>query len=332
MKRDLRIDFMRFLGLSLIILAHVQAPFTLTQIRCFDVPLMVFVSGMTVSGKSIPNFWKYLWKRTKRLVVPVWLFLTVYLSVFYLVQDLVLPEPYLTGRMICRSFLLLDESIGYVWIIRVFLLVMLLTPFIISVSKKIESDYVFSVIIFAILLLNQIVYQVLVIMDAGIGKELFEDFVVYGIAYMVPFAMGVRVKDSSTKKLLLYCVLLGLLFLLFCLNNFEVGNNPIGVSTNYKFPPRPYFIVYGSFISIILWLTKRWWEWIAGNELIVFVGQNTIWIYLWHMPFALFATVYMYNWVFKYVFVYSLALLLFWIQYKIVRNINNTLINKYLLG
>ena len=108
MNRDLRIDFLRFLGLSLVILAHIQAPFTLTQIRSFDVPLMVFVSGLTASGKEISSYWKYVLKRSKRLIIPVWLFLAVYLSVFYFLQFYVLPEQYLTGRMIVRSFLLLD--------------------------------------------------------------------------------------------------------------------------------------------------------------------------------------------------------------------------------
>lgn len=42
-QRDLYIDFLRFIGISLIILAHVEAPSGITQFRSFDVPLMVFV-------------------------------------------------------------------------------------------------------------------------------------------------------------------------------------------------------------------------------------------------------------------------------------------------
>lgn len=41
-QRDLYIDFLRFIGISLIILAHVEAPSGITQFRSFDVPLMVF--------------------------------------------------------------------------------------------------------------------------------------------------------------------------------------------------------------------------------------------------------------------------------------------------
>ena len=51
-QRDLYIDFLRFIGISLIILAHVEAPSGITQFRSFDVPLMVFVSGLSFSTKG----------------------------------------------------------------------------------------------------------------------------------------------------------------------------------------------------------------------------------------------------------------------------------------
>lgn len=332
MNRDLRIDFLRFLGLSLVIIAHVQAPFTLTQIRSFDVPLMVFVSGLTASMKPITNYGQFIWKRTKRLVIPVWLYLIVYLTVFYIAQSFLLPEKYLTGRMIGRSFLLLDESIGYVWIIRVFLLMMLITPPIASLSRRIQSDYLYIGLILSVLFLNQVVYQVSSQIGDYIVKEVIVDFLIYGLAYSVPFALGVRLKEANKKTLLLYGILGSVVLILLCVNCIMAGNDPIGVSSGFKFPPRPYFIVYGSLISVALWGTRSCWGRISDNRFTAFIGQNTIWIYLWHMPFALFATVYLHNWLIKYVFVYGLALLLFYVQYHIVRKINNKTLNKYLLG
>lgn len=40
------IDFLKTLGLLLLILAHVDAPAFILQLRCFDVPLMVILSGI----------------------------------------------------------------------------------------------------------------------------------------------------------------------------------------------------------------------------------------------------------------------------------------------
>ena len=127
-ERDLSIDALRFIGLALIILVHVNPPIWIAQFRAFDVPLMIFVSGLAIAEKQTTSYMKYLWNRSKRLLLPVWLFLLIYLSAFYCLQPLFLPEPYLNGEMVLRSFLLLDKSIGYVWIIRVFLLIMLLPP------------------------------------------------------------------------------------------------------------------------------------------------------------------------------------------------------------
>ena len=332
MNRDLRIDFLRFLGLSLVILAHVQAPFLLTQIRSFDVPLMVFVSGLTASGKAISSFWQYVRNRSKRLIIPVWLFLVVYTLPFFVLQKFFLPEQYLTGRMIVRSFLFLDESIGYVWIIRVFLLVMLLTPMITKVSEMIKSEALYILLLILMLFLNQLSFQLTTILAEGFYRSAFVDIIVYGVAYSFPFALGVRLKNVSRKGYLIYIILLILFFSLLCLNCIHASINPLGISTGYKFPPRPYFIVYGSLISVILWASKKWWGKLSENKFTAFVGQNTIWIYLWHMPFALFATVFMHNWAVKYFFVYGMALLIFYIQYRIVRKVNNLTINKYLLG
>lgn len=330
--RDPRIDFLRFLGLCLVILAHVQAPFTLMQIRCFDVPLLVFVSGLTASEKIISSYWRYVCRRTMRLIVPVWLFLILYLSSFYLFQDLFFSEQYLSARMIVRSFLLLDDSIGYVWIIRVFLLEMLITPPLVGFSRKIRSDVGFLSFVLFLLLINQVVYQCSELFSDGFLKNAFVDLVVYGIAYSVPFAVGVRIKSANSKVGFLYAGTLLLMFIVLCYTCASVGNNPIGISLGYKYPPRPYYIVYGTFVSVVLWTTRSFWERLSRNKLTSFIGQNTIWIYLWHMPFALFATVFMNNWILRYVFVFSSALFLFWIQYNIIRKLNISYLNKYLLG
>ena len=44
-ERNIKIDFIKFLGLFAIILAHVGPNEKIFQLRNFDVPLMVFISG-----------------------------------------------------------------------------------------------------------------------------------------------------------------------------------------------------------------------------------------------------------------------------------------------
>lgn len=53
------------------------------------------------------------------------------------------------------------------------------------------------------------------------------------------------------------------------------------------------------------------------------LGQNTIWIYLWHMPFVLIANRISVFWTIRYIFVYGLAVVMFILQRSIVNKDNS---------
>lgn len=148
-QRDLYIDFLRFIGISLIILAHVEAPSGITQFRSFDVPLMVFVSGLSFSTKG-GGFWKYVWKRVKRLCIPVYLFLTILFTAVIGAGIVGLKNPW-GWDQIAGTYLLLNEpSIGYVWIIRVFLMMSIIAPPLYPLVAKMNM-HKFILVLFLIL-------------------------------------------------------------------------------------------------------------------------------------------------------------------------------------
>lgn len=60
-RRDSSVDYLRVVGLLLIILAHVHAPKIVHQIRTFDVPLMVFTSGMCYAISSKKRCMQIIW-------------------------------------------------------------------------------------------------------------------------------------------------------------------------------------------------------------------------------------------------------------------------------
>jgi len=134
MTRDNSIDILRFIGLSAIVLAHVKAPNTITQIRCFDVPLMLFISGLVYSGKVISNYWKFVKFRTLRLIVPTYLFLTTYLLLLSSASLIMGKNDFVTRELLYKSYLMIG-GIGYLWIIRVFLMIMLVTPLLGMINK-----------------------------------------------------------------------------------------------------------------------------------------------------------------------------------------------------
>lgn len=331
--RDLYIDLLRFLGLSLIILAHINSPMGLHQFRCFDVPLMLFVSGLTASSGRHCRYVDYVIKRTKRLIIPVWMFLAAYLPILYFVQFKFLPEQYLTGEMIVRSFLLLDNSIGYVWIIRIFLIVMLATPFILKLNNRIENIRLFVFVVVAAAFALEGIHLIGVQCDKeSVASFVVVDIIQYGIAYSIPFMLGVRCRNAEKKeqhKLLAFVIVVFTVSLVYYVFSYGL---PIRITPNFKTPPHSYYIVYGCFVSVVLWQMKtKISKWLT-NKYFILLGQNTIWIYLWHMPFALVSNRLSDSWVVRYIFVYGTAILIFMIQRSIVNKINSDFARKYLLG
>lgn len=328
--RDPYIDLLRFVGLSLIILAHVTPPYVLGQLRSFDVPLMMFVSGLAASGKDIPNYWDYVWKRTKRLIVPVWLFLAVYLTIFYFAQSFILPEPYLTGRMIWRSFFLLDDSIGYVWIIRVFLLVMLVTPLWVKIEGQIKTNWLFVLFVVGVFVANEFFYAVSKQINNDAISVFIKDFLVYTTAYSIPFLLGLRLRKCGRKDEQAISAIVTMMCVVGLVHMFIYKG--IDISNSYKFPPRSYFLLYGSAVSLLLWISRFYWIKILNSKFFIWIGQSTIWIYLWHMPLVLFANHFINNWAIKYVLVYVTAVIIFFVQYKLVAKSKKKFVNQYMIG
>lgn len=333
MKRDLYIDFLRFIGLSFIILVHVNPPVNVAQVRCFDVPLMLFVSGLTASSSRHYRYVDYVTNRTKRLIIPVWMFLAAYLPILYFVQFKFLPEQYLTGEMIVRSFLLLDNSIGYVWIIRIFLIVMLATPFILKLNNRIENIRLFVFVIVAAVFALEGIHLIGVQCDKeSVASFVVVDIIQYGIAYSIPFMLGVRCRNAEKKeqhKLLAFVIVVFTVSLVYYVFSYGL---PIRITPNFKTPPHSYYIVYGCFVSVVLWQMKtKISKWLT-NKYFILLGQNTIWIYLWHMPLALVSNRISDSWTIRYIFVYGCAIFIFMIQRSFVNKINSDFARKYLLG
>ena len=130
--RDLSIDLLRFIALTGIIIAHIQpAPFWM-QLRNFDVPLMLFLSGVSyrISGGNKQGYWSYALKRFMRLVLPVWVFLTVYFALYGFMKGKLFPT-----KTIISYYSLMTS--WFVWIIRVFFVIALVSPLISPVLDRI---------------------------------------------------------------------------------------------------------------------------------------------------------------------------------------------------
>ena len=326
MNRLTYIDLLRFIGLSLIILAHVQAPSLILQIRTFDVPMMFFVSGLAYSGRKADFSVRFLWHRFKRLIIPVYIFLICYYSLHWLFQHSISMDE-------VRSSFLLIGGISYLWIIRVFLLIGLLTPLLLYIEGKIKkSSYLYICLIIWLVL-----WQVIISLYGLKSNTFVRQYIFYAAGYSVLFIWGLRIRKSTNKTIIYSCVLTMILFLgLLCY--LYTTNNGQGLAINsYKYPPRLYFLSYGLFMSLALYYVAKKSDIQSIPSIIQFIGSNTIWIYLYHIPIIPFVIhLFPQSWLIQYLLIYILAVALCFLQVKIIETMEKKGITasifKYLRG
>ncbi|KZZ71148.1 hypothetical protein A3765_15055 [Oleiphilus sp. HI0130] len=300
----------------MIILAHVDPAPWLFQLRNFDVPLMVLVSGMSfaLSYSDGMTYKDYVWKRVKRLLFPVWIFLSFYFVALWFFSP---DSRELNLRTIATSFGLVS-GIGYVWIIRVFLMVALVAPFLLNWHRKDRTAMkYYSAMLFAWLLYEMLRYISLPYGKNGLG-QLISLVCLYVIPYSLVFLLGVKM--LAMKKVHLYT--LGALCLLVFASVAAVlyfDSGRFVATQELKYPPSIYYFSYAIFVATSLWLcaTKivAFLRRLKLGALVSFVSNNSIWIYLWHIPFIkLISTDYLV----KYFVVFGLAVFVAFVQKRLV--------------
>lgn len=326
-ERDLSIDILRCVGLFMIILAHVRPPGVIAQIRNFDVPLMVFVSGLSFALSSGGRgYLEYIYARVKRLVFPVWIFVTI----FYIVVFCFFPvffakynsiDSYLNTLAFKDSINGSSDSIGYTWIIRIFLLIAVIAPLLKSITSSISQWGVlaFSVIL---LLLNQYLFSNNDHSGSGVLQDVFDNYLLPCLSYGAIFTLGVNHHKFNrlVKSIIVFFSFILFVFFLF---HYKAVHGAIVSTQEYKYPPSGYYLSYALMMIFTLSLfVKKLAEKVGGRikSFVVFVSSNSIWIYLWHIPvveYFIIADVH-YNFVVKYIMACFIATVIMSIQVQII--------------
>lgn len=332
-KRENYIDALRALGLILLMLAHVHPHIIIQQLRCFDVPLMLLISGFVANYNQQEGILRFYFKRIKRLLVPVYIFLLFIFILWFCAGSfniVTLPDNfYLILR---NSFLLLNEnSIGFVWIIRVFILMMFLTPLLYRINLSTTKNIVATISSLVILniLCNHLNNTTNPLSFIGFTNK---EILTYSFGYLILFTAGRSLKMSNCRQLGTL-ILLGIIILSVCLLNIHLNNSSF-IITEYKYPPHLYFLAYGMILSIILFLLFRKYipRNIYENRVIQFIGCNTIWIYLWHIPLQKIINTLEVHWIIKWPMLVISSAFIFYLQYILVNKFAPSKIKKYLLG
>jgi peptidoglycan/LPS O-acetylase OafA/YrhL len=311
-KREITFDILKIIGLVGIFIAHtVKGQPLLLQLRNFDVPLMILVSGAlfyTTSQNKQYSWVSYLKKRVPRLLAPVWLFLLLFFTKVYLLSIIEGEKYPFSLKEIMDSFLL-TGGIGYVWIIRVFLLIAIVSPLLLTLRQNLGSNRKFLGIIAIIYIGYEILFFLIgdlttpefnnPSLDFWVRKIFFigyniliEKWVFFLIPYSCVFAVGMIVPNLKKKTLIYFTIFFGIIFSLLAI--FYYNQSGAFIETQkYKYPPQLYYLSYSLAISLLLYLLVKYLvktqKYLQNNNLfvkiIIFISSSSLWIYLWHIVF-----------------------------------------------
>lgn len=286
-QRDYSLDILRALGLFLIILAHCNPPDWLFQLRNFDVPLMVIVSAATYSflyqDKHIDlrDFYK---KRLRKLVFPAWIFLSLFFSVTGLVCiGLHTDFPFSTQDIL--SSYLFYSGIGYVWILRIFILIALFTPPLLSFKKTCTRTSFY----FALVLSVYVAYEIAVILThtflpSGSVLEFLDTMIFPIIPYAVLYAYGIKMSELGQKSFLAITAICCVIFTGMALYSATHLHTGFVQTQTAKYPPTLYYLSYAIFCTNAVYLLSQTkYAKFLPEKCLTWVSVHSLWIYLWHI-------------------------------------------------
>ena len=277
--RNVYIDYLRTFGLLCLVVAHTWPPEWLKILRAFDVPLMVFISALCYHPYN-GGWIEYLRKRCIRIYKPVVVFLTLF---FILTCGLsfFIPDLNFGWRKILGSYLLFNEpSIGYVWIMRVFVMIALVVPLMYRYVVKWSVCKIVMLLATLWVAVSAIVANIEMFKSHWVIRFIVNEYIVYLLAYSIIAIVGIRAIKATSKELSCYMLiaLMGwVIYVLIMDQNFAFNPNLT------KYPPHGLYILYGLFVSVFLWLIKPLFNCLKLNKAVQYISDNSMWLYLWHI-------------------------------------------------
>jgi hypothetical protein len=209
-----------------------------------------------------------------------------------------------------------SPSIGYVWVMRVFLLMALMAPPLLAITRHLRW-WSTMLLIGAILILQQVlVVCVLPNITNTIARIIFDQYILYTIGYSPLLILGLSIRNFSQKEQFATTIA----FIIVITLMLTIG----GISFNpqaTKYPPHELYLVYGLTWCSLLWSAKPCLNRLS-NKAMTFISENSMWLYLWHIipVFSLLRMPFMeHSFWLRYAFVILVTLLLFKIQNVVER-------------
>ena len=164
----------------------------------------------------------------------------------------------------------------------------LAAPFIYRIFQRSKSDTYYLVA----LLVAFVVYEFArPIMDPFLPGRFYKETtanVYYIIPYSLVFGLGLVVPKLSARRNIILGGFFLVVFGAISVHLWQAQDIFVGTQA-FKYPPATYYLSYAVSISLFWWvISDVLWKGIEKLNIlksgVLFVAQNSMWIYLWHIP------------------------------------------------
>lgn len=308
-KRIIYIDYLKVIGIFLVILAHVDCPNYIMQIRNFDVPLLVVLSGYLASKTfQNGNNKKYYWKRIQRLAIPAWIFA----AIFFTIQSMTYSKPAMQEIIKAFTFQKDASMLGMLWIIWVYLI----GSFMIPIIYKMEYNTKSNIIVISAFIIYELMCMWTGVENNRIAYVTVLTIIPWGTLTYLGFYL-----DQITKKQKNIIVSVGIIIFLIGAVYLEIRKGKFITTNDYKYPARLYYISYAVPIILILLDTFKKIP-LKNNRIISFISSSSLWIYLWHILVLYIVKSFITNdklWFIQYIAIIIISMMITLIQNIIIK-------------
>lgn len=288
MVRNLKFDLIRFTGVLVIMIAHSNPPGWLFQLRNFGTPLLILGSALTYGYiyrfKSIDPV-PFFKKRLARLTFPAWAFLSFFF-LFFWVASLLLDKDFPFSIYTIVSSFDFYDGIGFVWILKVYMILALMTPFCLRTSKSTISNRKYFIYLTVIYILYELIARAFFMTAINDSiKELTSEYILVVIPYSVLYLYGMRLHLLKDQTVRIIIIVSFLIFLGLATWKYIIYGHFIPTQ-KFKYPPTLYYLSYAFFcINLLYYFITKFVQ--LKNErliqLITWLSSYSLWIYLWHI-------------------------------------------------
>jgi hypothetical protein len=180
---------------------------------------------------------------------------------------------------IVMGYFLLNK-VGYIWIMRVYFYIAILSPGIYSASKKIKSNLIYFGILALVYLAYKGLYLLGKCLDSGFIYDLYDIAVLQFIGWGIVAAITIRLLNligDKTKYAVATCAFSSIFVL-------EMWLNKSVTIQNFKYPPALYYISYGVSVGLVLYelvkyINSRINSSNRSSRFLTFISKNSMELY-----------------------------------------------------